>query len=257
MPTKLDRVLAFDRALRARCAERIIPFRFGHAYFNDAHPRVWVLNTLVVDGTKDVDPGELAAEAELLHTDAGHAHRRAVVLDDAVGTRLKRFFRRIGWEIEREAWMVYRGQGERVVDTTTVEETTREELLPFREAMARTESWATDDEVVREVLDAGELWQRAGRGRYFAVRADGEPVWGPSSTRTAGSPRSTTSRRFPRAEAAATRALPSSEPSKRRWPQATNSSSSSPTTVTGPRSSMPGSDSRKSDTRGTSSGRRC
>lgn len=178
MPTELDRALSFDAVLRARSVDRVIPFRFGHAYFNNAYPRVWVLNTLVVEGTKEVDPGELAAEAELLHTDAGHAHRRAVVLDDAVGTRLEPFFRRIGWEIERDVWMAYRGRGEREVDSAPVEETTREELLPFREAIARTEPWAEDDEVVREVLAAGELWQRTGVARYFAVRVDGVPVAG-------------------------------------------------------------------------------
>jgi GNAT superfamily N-acetyltransferase len=74
--------------------------------------------------------------------------------------------------------MAYRGRGEREVDSAPVEETTREELLPFREAIARTEPWAEDDEVVREVLAAGELWQRTGVARYFAVRVDGVPVAG-------------------------------------------------------------------------------
>ena len=101
MPSELERTLAFDEALRVRCAERIVPFRFGRAYFNDTHPRVWFLNGLVVDGTKEVDPGELAAEAELLHTDAGQAHRRCDVPHGAVGARLEPFFRRIGWKIER------------------------------------------------------------------------------------------------------------------------------------------------------------
>jgi GNAT superfamily N-acetyltransferase len=176
VPTELDRALAFETALRARCAERIIPFRFGHAYFNDSHPRVWDLNLLLVEGRREVDPGELAAEAELLHTDAGHAHRRAEVLDDAVGAGLQRFFRRIGWQVDRGVVMVYRGEGERSADTAPVEEVGREDLLPFRQEIARTEPWATDDEIVREVVDAGALWERAGRARYFTVRADGAPV---------------------------------------------------------------------------------
>jgi len=177
MPTELDRALAFEAALRARCAERIIPFRFGRAYFNDSHPRVWYLNTLVVDGTTDVDPGELAAEAELMHTNAGQAHRRCDVPDEAVGTQLERFFRRIGWEVNQEVVMVHRGGGDRAVDTSMVEEMAREDLLPLREEISRAEDWAIDDEdAVGEVLDANRLWEQAGNARYFAVKADGSPV---------------------------------------------------------------------------------
>jgi GNAT superfamily N-acetyltransferase len=176
VPTQLDRALAFEEVLRTRCAERIVPFRFGRAYFNDSHPRVWYLNGLLVDGTKDVDPGELAAEAELLHTDAGQAHRRCDVPDEAVGARLEGFFRRIGWRIEQELVMAYQRGGNRGADTSTVEEVTGEDLLALRRELERAEPWATDEEIVEEVLDANRLWQQAGNARYFAVRADGSPV---------------------------------------------------------------------------------
>lgn len=175
MPTELDRALAFEQGLRARCAERIVPFRFGRAYFNDTFARVWDLNLLVVDGLREVDAGELAAEAELLHTDAGHAHRRAVVTHDAVGAGLERFFHRLGWRIDREVVMAYRGEAV-PAGASRVEEVEREDLLSFREGIARSEPWATDEEVVREVVEAGALWERAGNARYFAVREDGGPV---------------------------------------------------------------------------------
>jgi ribosomal protein S18 acetylase RimI-like enzyme len=176
VPTELERALAFEASLRTRCAERILPFRFGHAYFNDSYPRVWDLNLLLVEGAHEVDPGELAAEAELLHTDAGHAHRRADVLDDAVGARLERFFHRIGWQVDRGVVMAYRGEGERSADTAAVDEVGRDDLRLFREEIARAEPWATDEEIVREVVDAGALWEQAGRARYFAARVDGAPV---------------------------------------------------------------------------------
>lgn len=176
MPTELDRALAFQQGLRARCAERIIPFRFGRAYFNDTFARVWDVNLLLVDSATPVDPGELAAEAELLHTDAGHSHRRAEVVHDSVGAGLERFFRRLGWRIDREAVLVYRGTGERAPDSSPVEEVARDDLLPLRLELARAEPWATDEGVVEEVVGAGALWERAGNARYFAVRADGAPV---------------------------------------------------------------------------------
>jgi GNAT superfamily N-acetyltransferase len=176
VPTELERALAFDEALRARCAERIVPFRFGRAYFNDSFPRVWDLNGLVVDGPREVDPGELAAEAELLHTDAGHSHRRADVTDDAVGAGLERFFRRLGWRVERGVIMAFRGEAERSADGLAAVEVSRDDLLPFRTDAARTEPWAIDEEVVREVVEAGALWERAGNARYFAVQVEGEPA---------------------------------------------------------------------------------
>jgi ribosomal protein S18 acetylase RimI-like enzyme len=176
LPTELDRALAFEEALSARSAERIVPFRSGRAYFNDSFPRVWDLNFLRVDGGKAVDPGELAAEAELLHTDAGHTHRRVEVPDENVGARLEPFFRRLGWKIERDVIMVYRGAGERSADTSIVEEVAAEDLLPLREEYARAEPWATDDEVVREVLAANRIWATIANARYFAVRVDKAPV---------------------------------------------------------------------------------
>jgi ribosomal protein S18 acetylase RimI-like enzyme len=176
VPSELDRALAFEKALGARCAERIIPFRFGRAYFNDSFPQVWDLNYLLVEEAKPLDPGELAAEAELLHTDAGHAHRRVEVVSDAVAVPLERFFRRIGWRIDRELIMAYRGPGDRQADTAGVEEVPDEDLRPLREEIARTEPWATDEQVVQEVLDAGGLQRMEGNARSFTVRADGIPV---------------------------------------------------------------------------------
>jgi ribosomal protein S18 acetylase RimI-like enzyme len=176
VPSELERALAFEKAYFARCAERIIPVRSGQAYFNDSFPHVWWLNFLLADRGHDVDPGELAAEAELLHTDAGHSHRRIEIPDEAVGARVEGFFRRIGWEIERLALMAYRGDGERTADTASVEEVDREALVPLREEIARSQPWATGDEVVREVVSAGEVGARAGNTRFFAVREDGRPV---------------------------------------------------------------------------------
>ena len=175
MPTELDRALAFEKAMIARCAERIVPSRSGQAYFNDTFPRVWWLNFLLVD-RGPTDPGELAAEAELLHTDAGQRHRRIEIPDDAVGESVAPFFRRLGWQVEPLALMAYRGEGERKADTSAVAEVERESLVPFREEIARAQPWATDEEAVRQVVAAGEVGARAGNARFFAVLEDGRPV---------------------------------------------------------------------------------
>jgi GNAT superfamily N-acetyltransferase len=176
VPTELDRALAFGEALSARCAERIVPTRSGKAYFNDTFRRVWHLNYVRVDRARQVDPGELAAEAELLHTDAGHAHRSIVIPDEAVGAQVEGFFRRLGWQVDRLVLMAFRGAPERTADTASVEEVARESLVPLREELARGQPWATDEEVVREVVGAGAVLAAAGNTRFFAVEADGRPV---------------------------------------------------------------------------------
>jgi ribosomal protein S18 acetylase RimI-like enzyme len=162
--------------MRTRSAERVIPFRFGHAYFNSRYPQIWDLNVVSVEAHGEVDPGEVASDAELLHSDAGHAHRRVAAVDDRVGASLDRFLTRLGWESDRLVVMVYRGPGERTAGDRTVDEVTTGDLRDFRREIARDEPWAESEEVVEMLLDASVLWSEVGSGRHFAVRVNGKVV---------------------------------------------------------------------------------
>ncbi len=215
MPTELERALAFEEALSARCAERIVPFRSGHAYFNDSFPRVWDLNFLQVDRGKPVDPGELAAEAELLHTDAGHTHRRAVVPDDSPRPRPRAVLPPHWLEDRPRGDHGLPGEGERSADTSAVEEVAAEDLLALKAEISRAEDWATDEALVQEVLAAGKVWGQVANARYFAVRVDGAAVSAAELYETGASPRSRTSSPSPTTGGAATRAPSSSAPSRR------------------------------------------
>jgi hypothetical protein len=173
---ELERAVAFEERLRERCAERVVPFRFGVALFNDSYPSMWYLNLLRVDETDGVTAAELAAEAERLHAEAGHGHRRVSVPDEATGAALAPGFAELGWDIDHFVFMVYRGPGERGADTAAVEEVAGEELLPFRELVYRNEPWATSDEEVR-MIAAGNAFQARNAGaRHFAVRKGGAVV---------------------------------------------------------------------------------
>jgi ribosomal protein S18 acetylase RimI-like enzyme len=176
LSSDFERAVAFETAMRTRSAKRVIPFRFGHAYFNSTYPRVWDLNTVCVEARGEVDPGEIASDAELLHTDAGLAHRRVDALDDEVGASCKPFLTRLGWEADRLVFMSYRGPGERTTDSVAVDEVSAGDLRSFRRTIARTEPWAEDDETVEMVLDANLLWSDVGAARHFAVRMDGAVV---------------------------------------------------------------------------------
>ncbi len=162
--------------MRTRSAERVIPFRFGHAYFNSRYPQIWDLNVVSVEARGEVDPGEVASDAELLHSDAGHAHRRVAASDDRVGATCDRFLTRLGWESDRLVVMVYRGPGERTAADRAVDEVTTGDLRDFRREIARDEPWAESEEVVEMLLDASVLWNEAGSGRHFAVRENGKVV---------------------------------------------------------------------------------
>jgi len=162
--------------MRKRSAQRVIPFRFGHAYFNPKYPRVWDLNAVCVEARGEVDPGEIASDAELLHTDAGHAHRRVDALDDGVGATCKPFLTRLGWESDRLVHMAYRGGCDRTTASARVDEIKVEDLRGFRAEIARSEPWAEDEETVSMLLDANVLWSEAGSARHFAVREGGKVV---------------------------------------------------------------------------------
>jgi ribosomal protein S18 acetylase RimI-like enzyme len=173
--SELERALAFEEARRERCAEHVVPFRFGSAIFNDSFPRVWYLNLLRIDRPDGATLEALADEAERLQGARGHEHRRVVVPDDDAGLRLAPGFRSLGWKLEREVVMAFGGRGEKGGGAATAEEVTWEVLRPLREEVARNDPRATE-EVVRELLDANALAAQAGRARQFAVRVKGRIV---------------------------------------------------------------------------------
>ena len=168
--------MAFEEALRERCAERIEPFEFGRALFNDTFPSVWDLNVLRVDEPQGATVDALEAEAERLQGAAGQGHRRIAVGDDEAGARLEPGFRGLGWEVDRFVFMAWRGPSDRGADTAIVEEVDAAAQRPLRERVAAAEPWADSEETVRMVLDSSLLVAEAAGARHFAVREEGEVV---------------------------------------------------------------------------------
>ena len=111
MPSELERAISFEEALGERCAERIVPFRFGRALFNDTLPLVWDLNVLRVDRPAGATAEALATEADRLQGEAGHNHRRVAVKDEGAGDLLADPFRSLGWRVDRFLVMGWRGAG--------------------------------------------------------------------------------------------------------------------------------------------------
>lgn len=168
--------MAFEEALRERCAERIVPFRFGRAVFNDTFSSVYELNVLRVDRPDGATVETLAVEAEHLHGEAGHRHRRVMVSDEEAGERLAPGFRELGWKVNRFVFMAWRESGVRRGNANLAEEVEPAEQRRLRERIVAAEPWASSEQIVRMVLDSALLVAKSGRARHFGVRVDGEVV---------------------------------------------------------------------------------
>ena len=168
----LDRAIAFEEALRDRCAERIVRLPYGAALFADSLPRVWDVNLLRIERTDGADAAALAAEADRVQGEAGLAHRKIALLDEREGDRLADGFGELGWEVTRFLFMSHRHPTSREPGVA-VSEVPREALLPLRERVARESPWARGNEDVRQVLASADRIAATGEARHFAVLEKG------------------------------------------------------------------------------------
>ena len=171
--SELVRAVAFEEALRERCAERVVPFRFGRAVFNDTFSHVWELNVLRVDDPLGATVEALVEEAERVHSEAGHEHRRIAVRDETAGSSLEPGFRELDWNVDCYAFMAWREAAARPVPSADVQEVGGGALRDLRHEISNGEPWAETEEIVQQVLDSGELIARKGNARHFAVVVDG------------------------------------------------------------------------------------
>ena len=170
---ELERSVAFMRAMADGMTGRRVPFSRGAALFHDDFPLVWDLNYLRVEQSEGATAEELAAEAERLHGESGHGHRAVEIVGAAEGERLEHGFAALGWETESLLIMVHRRPPDRPAETTLVREVSEAELQPAWERTSRSQPWATDDEVVRQVVGAHYLLDQAAAVRRFAVLVEG------------------------------------------------------------------------------------
>jgi GNAT superfamily N-acetyltransferase len=171
--SELARAIAFEEELRERCAERVVPFRFGRAVFNDTFRHVWELNVLRVDDPDGATVESLVDEAERVHAAAGHEHRRLAVRDERHGSSLEPGFRALNWSVDCYAFMAWREAGAMPAATAEVQEVDAGALRDLRHVISSGEPWAETEEIVQQVLDSGELIARMGNARHFAVLVDG------------------------------------------------------------------------------------
>jgi len=170
-----QRAIAFIRALDERAAEQVVPFRRGRALINRRLKRVHDLNYLIVDRVDGADVESLAAEADRIQGEAGIAHRRINVDNQAAADRFTPAFVAAGYKPERFVVMVRRRPPDRPVATGDVREIDWVELRPARERELLQQPWASPG-LVLQILAKHELTASRINTRYFGALAEGGVV---------------------------------------------------------------------------------
>ena len=170
---ELSRCVDFLRSHAFTVSDTGPSARFATALLMRELPRVWSLNFVVAERElATVSAEELAAEADELLGGAGLRHRKVEVWDEEAGERLADGFRELGWYVERDVVMVYRGPPDREVDTSEVRIVGAKELGPIW-AEGTSADFKSDPEVVRQLVEYKRVLAERARARFFAAPADG------------------------------------------------------------------------------------
>jgi GNAT superfamily N-acetyltransferase len=142
---------------------------WGTAVFHPGVPWVREVNTVRVETTARVRPGDVAFAAELRFP----LLPAAEVLHEPIGAALAPVFAAAGWQVSRHLLMAHEDVPPAAPDI--VEEVDLEEVWPLRAEWMRSEPWASEEAV--EAMLAWEHERAATTGaRAFCVRADGRPA---------------------------------------------------------------------------------
>lgn len=171
MDELLRQIVDWDRAFALRRARRVGQSRFGPAIFDDQLPRVWYLNTLLLDLGVRASADELIDEADRVQAEL--RHRKLSVDEGDYGAELEPELRERGWRIEELVVMPHIGSG-RSVDTSNVVEVDIASLEPLWTESGRAEPWGREEETLRQLVAARRRTAEALSVRYFAVHADGQ-----------------------------------------------------------------------------------
>ena len=154
-------------------AERTEELPWGRVLFNDTFNHVYDLNALRVErDAPGLSAETLAAEAERLHSAAGHVHRRIGVTDPDLGAALAPGFKALGWGIRR---FLYMGQLREpdAPPAVPVRELEEAEHWAAKRAFMSTGPGAYEEDVIVQLLERDRLKEEIVDFRRFGVDADG------------------------------------------------------------------------------------
>jgi GNAT superfamily N-acetyltransferase len=170
----MNRAVAFQRRFDERLVEQIVPAPFGRALLTPSLPRVYYANHFSVDLGVDASAEDLIEDLEPIFWAAGLAHRK-VSVDDELGKRLAPEFRELGWKVEVLVVMPHSGQTPEL-KVSDVDEVHWSDLEAVWAEGMRASPEITDEEEVRQLVEAQHRRRLAADVRYFAARVEGKIV---------------------------------------------------------------------------------
>lgn len=172
MEPDLERALAFlERADHA--AARTVETPLGPLHVAPELPLRWDSNYLVLRA--DADPETVVAQVDKIFGDAGLAHRKLMVTDEPLGSRLRETLPG-DWLRQRLLVMALRRPPAREADLSVVAEVDEARLRGVRARAIASYPWGRDPEVQRQLLEAKVVAARNVETRFYAALDEGEPV---------------------------------------------------------------------------------
>jgi len=170
----LERCARFETELGLAIAERVDRYAWGLAAFDDQLPLVWDANYIVVEWP-GMSAKEIDAVAEEIFSAAGLAHREVWVDDPLEGERLARDMGRLGYDVQRDVYMIRRGLPDRPAETDAREAGWDEVAELRRRILGGTPEFESHEEV-EQLLEWDKRQAEGGGDRWFIADLDGEPA---------------------------------------------------------------------------------
>lgn len=168
-------ILGFDR----ECAERIEPVEGGFAMLTPSLPLVWAVNYVMFEQAR-LKAERMAEVCDQALGEAGYTHREIYVLDPAEGERLEPDFLRMGWEVNRDVFMLHRSEPDRPAPDDVDVRCEPHPVSLRRELLHEDEQLRNEPEtlalLVEQLLEVERRQSPIGGDRWFVADADGEPA---------------------------------------------------------------------------------
>jgi len=166
----LRRLHHVERERARQVAEHVEPFDGGLAVLSSDLDEFWIANLLEVENP-DLGAEQLVHLADELLGGRGMHHRLVVPNEPDNGDRLVDEFREVGWDIERNLFMVHRRDPQR--DGVPALEVSREEIASLRLHVARQDPDFTP-RAAEQTLVHDARADEVAASRWFAAVEGGE-----------------------------------------------------------------------------------
>jgi GNAT superfamily N-acetyltransferase len=165
----IERIHRFLRHAEEGVCDEVAQTAHGTAMLTPSLPLVWQVNAIRVEDT-DATVEELTAEADAVQ--AAFGHRKLVVYDEQLGSRLAPGFEAVGWNVFRVLIMVRTRTPDRPAAPGAAAEVSREVGAAALAAFRREQPFGWQDEAVRQLAEMDARYGRVLGARDFAAPPD-------------------------------------------------------------------------------------